>query len=144
MSVSMKISTALVAVLLLTACHHTPPKVAIQQADRAAYTSLRAFQVAEEQAWHAKAAWPDATTHQAIGRTLSGAYTLVIDVAQAGLALQDGQPVPTQIAAELTQLTTLVADLVRLATKAPADVQAKASDARVSTTALVAAVKGGQ
>jgi hypothetical protein len=101
--------------LSITGCAgNLTPKVVIDKADSTAYVSTRAFQEAEEIAWHAKAPWPSAAQHQVIGTKLSGIYQSIIDVANIGLALPPGTTLSLADLAAVAQLEQLVVDLSTL------------------------------
>jgi hypothetical protein len=135
----------LVALLLtLPACAGRSVKQNLDTADRAAFASLRAFQVSESAAYHAKLPWPTPDQHQQIGAKLSQAYTLVIDVAEAGIALQPGASLPAALQAEMIILTKTVLDIVALAHTAPQPVQDQAARAVSDTASLVNRVTGGK
>ncbi len=127
----------------LVGCGPISVKQQIDRSDRVAFEALHLFQTLESGAYHAHAPWPTVVQHQEIGAKLSQAYTLVVDVAHAGLALQTGAPIPAQLAAEVRQLTTLVADIVALAQTAPPAVKAQAVTAQQKMAALTQAVTGG-
>jgi hypothetical protein len=128
--------------LFVISCGGLSVKQQIDRADRTAFASLRAFQTTESAAYHAKLPWPTDTQHQQIGAALSKAYDLVIDVAQAGLALKPGDPLPTQLQAEISQLTKLVGDVFALSKTAPPNIQDAATKAQKDTATLVTAVGG--
>jgi hypothetical protein len=119
-------------------------KQKIDQADRVAFESLRLFQTMETAAYHARAPWPSADQHQQIGAKLSQAYTLVIDVAQAGLTLQAGVPASQQLLTEVALLGQLVGDVLELTRAAPPPIVAQATQAQTATTALIATVTKGK
>lgn len=136
---------ALVVLLALApACAgHLSVKQTIDSADRTAYTALRAFQVAEEAAWHAKQAWPTAAQHQQIGAKLSAAYAGIVDLATLGLDLQPGQALPPQAAALIADTTRAVVDLTAIVSAGAAqNIQQQLAGARVKVATLVDQVKG--
>ncbi len=131
-------------VLTAGGCAGNPtPKVVVSTADRAAYEAIRAFQVAEESAYHAKLPWPTDQQHRDINAKVSQAYTLVIDVANLGLALPPGGKLTAADLAAVGQLTQAVADIVALAAPAPPNVQQAALTAQAKAQALASSV-GGQ
>jgi hypothetical protein len=131
--------------LLAPACAGTVSvKQKIDQADRVAFESLRLFQTMESGAYHANAPWPTAAQHQQIGAKLSQAYTLVIDVANAGLHLQTGVPASQQLITEIALLGQLVGDLVTLSALAPSPIATQATKAKNDTQALIAVSTGGK
>lgn len=132
--------------LFVTACAgNLSVKQQIDRQDRVAFASLRAFQVTESAAYHAGSPWPTPEQHQKIGAALSKAYDLVVDVAQAGIALKPGAPLSAQVQAESVQLTKLVADVISLTTsQAPPNAQSAAAQAQRDVSSLVATVIGGK
>lgn len=142
-----KIAMLLLACVLgasLSACGPASVKQQIDRDDRVAFESLRTFQTLESGAYHAKLPWPTAAQHQAIGAKLSTAYTLVIDVANAGLVLKTGVPASAQLITEAATLAKLVSEIVDLAKLAPVNVSDAAAKAQTTTTALVTHVTGGK
>ena len=134
---------ALVVGLTLTACGGIAKiHVTVDQTDRAAFEALKAFQDAEETEWHAKAPWPTASQHAAIGAKLSQAYGIISDTAAAALALQSGQTLSAQITAELGTLGTLVTDIIALTQPAPTPVAVKASKMKTEVDAFRSKVGG--
>lgn len=127
----------LIALFFVVACGPVSVKQQIHKADRVAFEALRTFQVVETAAYHARAPWPTDAQHQQIGGKLSQAYTLVIDVANAGIALRPGMPLPAQLVAEIAQLTALVADVVALSTGAPLETRTLATGAQQKTATLM-------
>ena len=117
-------------------------KQQIDRDDRVAFESLHFFQLTESALYHANAPWPSNAQHQQIGAKLSQAYTLVIDVANGGLALKPGAKASDQLLTEAATLAKLVGDIAELAKPAPPNVQAQAAKAKVDTTALVNSVTG--
>jgi hypothetical protein len=138
------IPIALVLLLAPACAGNISVKQKIDQADRVAFESLRLFQTMESGAYHANAPWPTAAQHQQIGAKLSQAYTLVIDVANAGLHLQTGVPASQQLITEIALLGQLVGDLVTLAALAPSPIAAQATQAKNDTQALIAVSTGGK
>jgi hypothetical protein len=116
-------------------------KQQIDRSDRVAFESLHLFQLTESSLYHAKAPWPSAEQHQQIGAKLSQAYVLVIDVANAGIALAPGAKITDQVLSNIATLVKLVNDIVDLVKTAPPNVQAQASKAEADTTALVTTVQ---
>lgn len=142
-----RLAAIIVAMALVSnACAlHGSPKMKIDQADRRAFEALRAFQLAETAAFKAGAPWPSAEQHQQIGAKLSGAYTLVIDVAQIGLAMQPGD---TTISAEAQRQLGLLAqtstDLVALVSPAAGQaIQSKIVAVKIALGVLAASIQGG-
>lgn len=129
--------------VLLSACGGVSPKVTIDRADRAAFTSVRGFQLAEEQQWHARAAWPTAEQHRAVNVKVSQAYQLIIDTASLGIALPPGSKLSAADLAAVIRLEQVVTDIVALARSAPTNVQQAATAAQSKVGVLVSAVKGG-
>jgi hypothetical protein len=123
------------------------PKVIVDTVDRPAYTAVRAFQVAEAIAYHTKPQlpWPSDAQHQQIGVKLGQAYTLIVDVANAGILLPPGGKLSVKDLAALSALTNVVADLVALAQAAPPAIQTAAAAAQTKAGELVTSVqiKGG-
>jgi len=138
------VAVLLVALLAQACAGNISVKQKIDQADRVAFESLRLFQTMESGAYHANAPWPTAAQHQQIGAKLSQAYTLVIDVATAGLQLQTGVPASQQLITEIALLGQLVGDLLELARAAPPPIVAQASQAQTDTRALIVTVTGGK
>lgn len=137
------LTIALLVTLTGAACAgHLSPKVAIDQYDRAAYTSVRSFQVAEEAAWHAKASWPTAAQHQDINAKVSRVYQLIIDTANLGVALPPGSSLSAADLAIIGNLQTVVADLVVLVKGAPPATVTAAGAIQTQTNNLVAKAKG--
>ena len=134
----------LFALVFVTACGPISLKQQIDRDDRVAFESLRLFQTMESGAYHAKAPWPTDAQHREIGGKLSQAYTLVIDVASAGLALKTGVQASDQIITETALLGKLVGEIVALTQTAPPNVSAQATKLRNDTTALVHTVTGGK
>lgn len=132
---------ALVSLVIWSACAARTPKIIIDQADRTAYVSTRAFQTAEEAAWHAKAPWPTAEQHQQIGAKLSGLYQAIIDVANIGIALPPGTNLSAADLAALSQLTQLVTDLTTLVTTATPTIQADWTQAKADIGSLTTRVR---
>ena len=135
------------ALTLLPACSQNgapapAPKVVIDTADRAAYTALRTFQIAEEAAYHARLPWPTPTQHQSINAVVSQAYALVISVANLGITLPPGARLSAADLVVVGQLTQIVADLVALTRSADPTTAAAARTAQTKVTALTSAVKG--
>jgi hypothetical protein len=138
-------SVAICALVMLVGCGGVSPKVQIDRADRGAFQALRAFQLSETAAFRVSAPWPTADQHKQIGAKLSEAYTLVIDVANIGIALQPGQPLSAAAVSELDQLSKTVADVVALVSpNAGPDVKSKADDASSAVKSLINIVKGAQ
>jgi hypothetical protein len=132
-----------VVVLTLASCAgQISVKQKLDQADRVAFESLRLFQTMESGAYHAGAPWPTAAQHQQIGAKLSQAYTLVIDVANAGLHLQTGVPASQQLLTEVALLGQLVGEVVKLAQAAPPTIAVQATKANADTHALMSTVTG--
>lgn len=119
-------------------------KQKIDQYDRTAFESLRLFQTMESGAFHANSPWPTAEQHKEIGDKLSKAYTLVIDVANAGLKLQTGVPIPNAILTETVLLAQLVGDVLKMTSTAPPNIAAQATKANADTSVLISAVTGGK
>ncbi len=120
-------------------------KQQVDRADRTAFESLRALQKLEGQAYAAKLPWPTAQQHRDINSKLSAAYLLVIDVANAALALKAGDPLPASLAAASAQLEKLVADIVSLASPGPFAVVDAAKKAQTDTRKLTStATPGGK
>lgn len=139
--------TALAAVPTTTAgCAPVSVKQQIDRADRTAFESLRTFQRVETAAFKAGLPWPTAQQHRDINSKLSRAYLVVVDVANAALALKPGEPAPAQIAESLGQLQKLVDDVVALASvpAAPPDATTKARKAQTDAQALTRAIPGGK
>lgn len=113
-------------------CGHLTVKQQIDKNDRIAFTALHEFQNVEEAAYHSHQAWPTEQQHKDIGAALSKAYGLVIEVAQAGIAVKDGQTLPDNIKNDVAILTKLVADVVGMAAGSPALSQATAAQSKVA------------
>jgi hypothetical protein len=138
-----RLGLILVFVLTSPACAgNISVKQKINQADRVAFESLRLFQTMESGAYHNNASWPSDTQHKEIGAKLSQAYTLVIDVANAGLKLQTGVPVSQALLTEMVLLGQLVGDVVTMAKAAPPPIAAQAVKANNDTHALIVAAGG--
>lgn len=137
-----RLLTALLALALSACAGNISVKQQIDRDDRVAFTALREFQKLETAAFVARAPWPTAQQHKDIGAALSKAYTLVIDVANAGLALKPGEGVSANVKAEAAQLTALVADVLSLAAQAPPKAHQAAVDAQAKTSALATTVGG--
>ncbi len=122
----------------------TPPKVVIDVADRGAYQALRALDVAEEAAYHAKGPWPTPPQHQAVSQKFSAAYQAVIDVANLGVALPRGATLSAADLAVVGKLTTVVGDMAVLvgAPGAGHDIATAFQAFQAKATALVNSVKG--
>lgn len=140
----MKFTQRILIALVVAAsvgCASLTIKKAIDKSDRVAFESLHGFQQVEEAAWHANAPWPTADQHQKIGAALSKAFLLVSAVAQAGIDLKDGQPLPSIVVQEMTDLTSAVAQIVALSQTAPPPAVAASVDAQTNTASLVIAVQ---
>jgi hypothetical protein len=138
-----------VAFLGLPACSQhgapaTSPKVVIDTADRAAFTALRAFQTAEEAAYHSRLPWPTPAQHITVNGKVSQGYALIISVANLGIALPPGASLSLADLAVIGQLTQVVADIVALTRTADPATQAAATATQTQVTALTAAVQGGK
>jgi hypothetical protein len=135
----------ILAVVLLISfsfgCASASVKQQIDRSDRTAFAALQVFQTTESGLYHANAPWPSATQHQQVGAALSKAYTLVIDVANAGIALQPGAPLPAALQAEVAQLLQIVTDVLALANNAPPAAKQQAVDAQNKTVALTQTVE---
>lgn len=114
----------------------------IDKYDQVAFASIHAFQVVEEAAYHSHQAWPSEAQHQQIGAALSKAYTLVVSIAQAGIALKDGQPLPDAVKTDMAILSKLVADIVGMSAGSPG--ASTAATAQTKVAALTTAVAGGK
>lgn len=139
-----RLALLLVAALVFGNCGGISVKQQIDRDDRVAFESLRLFQLSETAAFRARAPWPTAAQHQQIGAKLSQAYDLVIDVANAGLALQPGVAASDQIVTETVLLLKLVGEIVTLAQAAPPNVVSQAIKAHADTQALTQTVTGGK
>lgn len=143
----MRISLTALMVLALgsfIACAHPSPKVVIDVADRTAYQALRAFDTAEETAYHAKGIWPTAAQHQAISAKFSEAYQAVVDVASLGASLPAGAKLSAADLAVVGKLTVIVDDLAKLLGQpgVGTDVAAKFAAFQTKAAALVASIGG--
>ncbi len=137
-----------VALVGLPACSQngapaTSPKVIIDTADRGAFDALRAFQLSEEAAYHAKLPWPTPAQHQSINVKVSRAYQLIVDVATIGIDLPPGNTLTVADLDVIAQLSTIVADIVALTRSgAAANLQTAAVTAQTKVAVLTTAVKG--